>query len=92
MHEQLYLAVSHIYGSMFRCLKMVKMPDVNNSDLKDTDRASLKKRAKRERKKYSFFYLPVFVTCVVFLHSGLSPLSLNPSISMRVQWRIQDLT
>ena len=41
MHEQLYLAVSHIYGSRFRCLNMVKMSDVNNSDLKDTDLASL---------------------------------------------------
>jgi len=41
MHEQLYLAVSHIYGSRFRCLNMVKMSDVNNFDLKDTDLASL---------------------------------------------------
>ena len=43
MHEQLYLAVSHIYGSRFRCLNMVKMSDVNISDLKDTDLASLSK-------------------------------------------------
>jgi len=41
MHEQLYLAVSHIYESRFRCLNMVKISDVNNSDLKDTDLASL---------------------------------------------------
>ena len=41
MHEELYLAVSHIYGSRFRCLNMVKMSGVNNSDLKDTDLASL---------------------------------------------------
>ena len=41
MHEQLYLAVSHIYGRRFRCLNMVKMSDVNNFDLKDTDLASL---------------------------------------------------
>jgi len=41
MHEQLYLAVSHIYGSRFRCLNMVNMSDANNSDLKDTDLASL---------------------------------------------------
>jgi len=43
MHKQLYLAVSHIYGSRFRCLNMVKMSDVNKSDLKDTDLASLMK-------------------------------------------------
>jgi len=36
------LAVSHIYGSMFHCLNMVKLLDVNNSDLKDTGIASLK--------------------------------------------------
>jgi len=41
MHEQLCLAVPHIYGSMFRRLNMVKMQDVNNSDLKDTGIASL---------------------------------------------------
>jgi len=35
--------VFHIYGSMFHCLKMVKMYDVNNSDLKDTIIASLKR-------------------------------------------------
>ena len=44
-------------------------------------------RAKRARKKNRvtfFFYLTLYVTCVVFLHSGSSPLSLNPSISIRV--------
>jgi len=41
MHEQLYLAISHIYGCRFPCLNMVKMLDVNNSDLKDTSIASL---------------------------------------------------
>ena len=41
MHEYLYLAVSHIKGSMFHCLNMVKMKDVNKSDLKDTGIASL---------------------------------------------------
>jgi len=35
------LAVSHIYGSGFHCLNMVKMKDVNNSDIKDTGIASL---------------------------------------------------
>jgi len=30
------------------------------------------------------FNLTLYVTCVVFLHSGLSPLSLNPSISIKV--------
>ena len=30
------------------------------------------------------FYLTLYVTCVVFLHSSLFPLSLNPSISIRV--------
>jgi len=35
------LAVSYIYGSMFRCLNMVKMYDVNDSDQKDTGLASL---------------------------------------------------
>jgi len=41
MHEYLYLAVSHIYGSRFHCLNMVKMYDVNKSDLKDTGVAFL---------------------------------------------------
>jgi len=37
------------------------------------------------RKKESYlFYLTLYVTCVVFMYSGLSPLSLNPSISIRV--------
>jgi len=30
MHGKPYLAVSHIHGSMFHCLNMVKMWDVNN--------------------------------------------------------------
>jgi len=30
------------------------------------------------------FYLTLYVTCVVFLHSGPSPLSRKPSISIRV--------
>jgi len=38
----MYLAVSHIYESRFRCLTMVKMLDVNNIGLKDTGIASLK--------------------------------------------------
>jgi len=46
MHKQLYLAVSHIYGSRFRCLNMVKMYDANNSDLKDTGIASLNRNIK----------------------------------------------
>jgi len=32
--------ISHIYWSMFHCLHLVKMKDVNNSDLKDTGLAS----------------------------------------------------
>jgi len=59
MHEQLYLAVSHIYGSRFRCLNMVKMSDVNNSDLKDTDLASLRNSA------YNFFSFRSFHALVV---------------------------
>ena len=49
MHEYLYLAVSYIYGSRFHCLNMVKMEDVNKSDLKDTDIASL-------RLKYNMYF------------------------------------
>jgi len=41
MHGQLCLAVSHIYGSRFHCLNMVKMYDVNNSDLNGLGIASL---------------------------------------------------
>ena len=41
MHGLLYLAVSYIYGSRFHCLNMVKMEDINNSDLKYTDIAVL---------------------------------------------------
>ena len=41
MHGYLYLAVCHIYRSMFHCLNIVKMYDVNKSDLKDTGIASL---------------------------------------------------
>jgi len=37
MHGQLYLAVSHMYGSVFLCLNMDKMSIENNSDLKDTE-------------------------------------------------------
>jgi len=37
MQGYLYLAVYHINGCRFHCLNMVKMLDVNNSDLKDTD-------------------------------------------------------
>jgi len=36
------MAVSHIYESMFHYLNMVKLYDVNISDLKDTGIASLK--------------------------------------------------
>ena len=39
--------------------------------------------ASAQNKSY-FLYLTLYVTCVVFLYSGLSPLSLNPSISIRV--------
>ena len=41
MHEYLYLAVSHIYGSRLHFLNMVQMYNVNKSDLKDTGIASL---------------------------------------------------
>jgi len=42
-----------------------------------------KVRGKRAGKKIrAIFYLTLYVTCVMFLHSGLSPLSLNPSISI----------
>jgi len=35
------MAVSHICGSIFHCLNVVKMYDVNNSDLNYTEIASL---------------------------------------------------
>jgi len=41
MNDELYLAVSHIYGSGFHCVIMVKIQNVNNSDLKDTGIESL---------------------------------------------------
>jgi len=42
------------------------------------------KRERSERAKKKVIYLILYVTCVVFMHSGLSPLSLNPSIPIRV--------
>jgi len=43
-----------------------------------------RERSESAKNRVNFIYMSLCVTCVVFLHSGLSPLSLNPSIAIRV--------